>query len=326
MIFEIESSIDQILEYYQKCEKSKMDHRKQNLYLFFEENESDWEIINSRLVSQYMNRLVIDEQHQNEIDGIFHLKKVHRFGKWNFLTEKRAHDMKLIEKVFNDVFLMKERSNMTHFIIGTWFLYGFSEPNNWVDSLFHCKLETHFPQSNCMKSIVVTMLQGRKRVITSVDLVEESYSSSGKRLRIDNSWPENSSVNDDLETNTHQMHILKTKSWYHHLAWYPTHRSSGKIIWNYKPLFLCERLNDSEDEKLKKEYAWNNSRLTGDFYHYYECRRFTMILNPDRNNRKRCKLMMSIADSAHCSVTDHSLSSEDSIRLYRGPIKSCIPF
>ena len=46
-----------------------MTKRKQNLFLFFEENE-DYNVINSRLVRLYMNRFTIDETEETEITGI----------------------------------------------------------------------------------------------------------------------------------------------------------------------------------------------------------------------------------------------------------------
>ena len=50
-----------------------MTKRKQNLFLFFEENE-DYNVINSRLVRMYMNRFIIDETEETEITGIGTIK------------------------------------------------------------------------------------------------------------------------------------------------------------------------------------------------------------------------------------------------------------
>ena len=48
--------------------------RKQNIILFFEENE-DYNIINSRLVRLYMNRFTVDENDATEVIGVHNIKK-----------------------------------------------------------------------------------------------------------------------------------------------------------------------------------------------------------------------------------------------------------
>ena len=136
-----------------------MNRSKQNLYLFFEENESYWDVVNSNLVSIYMNRYVIDEEMQNEITGAYKLMKVPRektrpyetmvergyrpFHRWTFSTEKESFDSQIFECAYNDA---KQRVNTAHFIIGTNHLFGFgiNNPNNdfekWV---VICRLETY---------------------------------------------------------------------------------------------------------------------------------------------------------------------------------------
>ena len=49
--------------------------RKQNLFLFFEENEFEFDI-SSNLVRLSMNRFTIDEEAQFEIIGVYNLKRV----------------------------------------------------------------------------------------------------------------------------------------------------------------------------------------------------------------------------------------------------------
>ena len=54
-----------------------MQKSKQNLFLFFEENELEFEI-SSSLVKLSMNRFVVDEDDQFEVMGIYNLKKADR--------------------------------------------------------------------------------------------------------------------------------------------------------------------------------------------------------------------------------------------------------
>ena len=48
---------------------------KQNLFLFFEENELPF-VIDRKLVKLYMNRCIIDEDAEFEISGVYELQKV----------------------------------------------------------------------------------------------------------------------------------------------------------------------------------------------------------------------------------------------------------
>ena len=83
-----------------------MTGRKQNLVLFFKENEK-YHVINSRLVRMYMNRFTIDEEHQTEVTEVYYIKSGTR-------------------KEYNECFsksLKMERENKTantdtHFILG----------------------------------------------------------------------------------------------------------------------------------------------------------------------------------------------------------------
>ena len=59
-----------------------MPRRKQNLVLFFEEKE-DARIIDSKLVRLYMNRIIISEEAQNEINGVYYFKKNRKRFIWS---------------------------------------------------------------------------------------------------------------------------------------------------------------------------------------------------------------------------------------------------
>ena len=274
-----------------------MNFRKQDLYLFFEENKSHWEFISVRLVALYMNRFVIEEENQNEIIGVSNLKKVpRRTCRTEISAEKKSFDNQLIENAYNIANSLKHQGNTAHFIIGTKFLYYLSnEPNNWIKEWLRSTFKKHFTQSNSTNNepMIVTLLRGEKAVITSVDLVEDSYYPWKKRRRTE-SWPYTISVNDDLETQTHQFQIIEEQSDAHHLAGDAKNLSSRKIISNYKNLFLCPMLTDSELEEF--DTFWNGYpyvrspyRDAMHLYHFYECERLTMIVNPDQ---KHCMMIM----------------------------------
>ena len=48
---------------------------KQNLFLFIEESEIEYDIC-SKLVQLSMNRFVVEEESQNEVSGIYHFQKL----------------------------------------------------------------------------------------------------------------------------------------------------------------------------------------------------------------------------------------------------------
>ena len=55
-----------------------MSPTRQNLFLFFEENEVQT-IIDKKLVLLYANRCIIDEEAEFEIGGVYKLQKVEQF-------------------------------------------------------------------------------------------------------------------------------------------------------------------------------------------------------------------------------------------------------
>ena len=103
--------------------------RKQNLFLFFEENEWAYNI-QSKLVQLAMNRFVIDEDAQFEVIKIYHLTKVKRemmdFRHPEFKnyvkerTEKEAHDLQLISDALNEA-KRHQKHGDPHFIFGSFF-------------------------------------------------------------------------------------------------------------------------------------------------------------------------------------------------------------
>ena len=89
-----------------------MARRKQNLVIFFEEND-DARIIDSKLVRLYTNRFTIDEDDQCEIDGIYHLD-----GKW---SSKFKDDLIMIIGAAKKSIVQDQNMSDIHFIIGSHF-------------------------------------------------------------------------------------------------------------------------------------------------------------------------------------------------------------
>ena len=115
-----------------------MSPTKQNLFLFFEENEMQ-SVIDRNLVKLYMNRCIIDEDGIFEISGVYELQKVTdpMYNGSNPLYKTNASQRTNKESVDREVFAeaiekaSKHQTNSTdnHFIIGSAIsLIAFSRP------------------------------------------------------------------------------------------------------------------------------------------------------------------------------------------------------
>ena len=103
---------------------------KQNLFLFFEENEMQT-VIDRKLVKLYMNRCIIDEDANFEISGVYELQKVSdlMFDRINPLFKTNANQRTNKEAVDRDIFtealeksaVQETNSTDNHFIIGSSF-------------------------------------------------------------------------------------------------------------------------------------------------------------------------------------------------------------
>ena len=99
-----------------------MPRRKQNLVLFFEEKE-DARIIDAKLVRLYMNRFIINEDAQNEINGVYHLSNNRKRFIWSIdngqmTIGKIKEDMfNIISYAINENCFHGQLSNI-HLIIG----------------------------------------------------------------------------------------------------------------------------------------------------------------------------------------------------------------
>ena len=107
----------------------------QTIFLFYEKNDDDLEI-DEKLVRLYMNRFIIEEDHQNEIVGVSPLTKI---SKMNFQIAPRFHNLPeyFREYLFFDIFTrwkaLKEIKLMQDVsIIHSGMLYSriFTDPKN----------------------------------------------------------------------------------------------------------------------------------------------------------------------------------------------------
>ena len=82
-----------------------MSPSKQNLFLFFEENEIQ-SAIDRKLVKRYMNLCIIDEDANFEITGVYELQKVNNsmIDRFNPLYHKYAHQRTNKEALDRDMF------------------------------------------------------------------------------------------------------------------------------------------------------------------------------------------------------------------------------
>ena len=69
--------------------KKTTEMKRQNIFLFYEKNDDDLKI-DEKLVRLYMNRFIIEEDHQNEIVGVAPLTEI---AKMNFQIAQRFHNL-----------------------------------------------------------------------------------------------------------------------------------------------------------------------------------------------------------------------------------------
>ena len=103
-----------------------LEMKRQNMFLFYEKNEDDQKI-DEKLVRLYMNRFIIEEDHQNELVGIADLTKLEEM---NFQIEPRFRNLpeELQQMLFSDIYyrwkMLKERKLVQDmYIINTGMVY-----------------------------------------------------------------------------------------------------------------------------------------------------------------------------------------------------------
>ena len=194
--------------------------KRQNLFLFFEENDVQY-IISNKLVLLYANRCIIDEDAGFEVCGVYQLHPISdpMDDERNPLYEtyenqracKEASDKGIISEALEKAYLMETNSFDTHFIIGTHFytigteLRRYDRMKKFYFSIF---AELTYQE---MKKIYITFLTGRRNaVITKESNLEAyrgefvehnimSFPESHKKDIVSTSKPK-FSVNDDFES------------------------------------------------------------------------------------------------------------------------------
>ena len=189
---------------------------KQNLFLFFEENEMQT-VIDRKLVKLYMNRCIIDEDANFEISGVYELQKVTdpMFDRLDPLFKTNASQRTNKESVDRDIFTdaiekaCAQESIFTdnHFIIGSSFhSVAVQKPIiiNRLGKLLDWLLSE--VKSKEIKSLYVTILAGTRNNLITKETHKETY--DGKRaiyMTTPGAWEElipiplQISVNDDFE-------------------------------------------------------------------------------------------------------------------------------
>ena len=193
--------------------------RKQHLFLFFEENEFEFDI-SSNLVRLSMNRFIVDEEAQFEIIGAYNLKKLQRkmldkpglkqhpdykkFAKER--TEKEAFDEDLISEAMNKALLNQSTSTDAHFIIENLGLDSStqfsSDTNKRITRLYHWMLFEM--QDIGLQSLYCTFYHGTRQFLMTKEGSVACYRNqifrdmTGKNDKIFSFQPK-SSILDDLE-------------------------------------------------------------------------------------------------------------------------------
>ena len=190
---------------------------KQNLFLFFEENESQC-CIDRKLVLLYANRCIIEEDAQFEICGVYQLQQVSESMLLSSdplykmhakqRTTKEANDRDTISKAFENAYLSQSNSIDTHFIIGSLF---HSQGGYWpmVRNRTSKIKEWMLNELNYqeIKSVYVSILTGHRFNLINKEMskiaykgkividLTRTYSTVGKPLKVETKC----SVNDDFE-------------------------------------------------------------------------------------------------------------------------------
>ena len=221
---------------------------KQNLFLFFEENEVQT-VIDNKLVLRYANRCIIDEQAEFEICGVYQLQKVeqlmyellHPLYKTNVnqRTFKEAIDRDTLTAALEKAYLLESKSADTHFIIGSSFHSVAVEKPTVINRprklIKWMSEEMKFQE---ITSVYITLLAGHRMSVITNEMNIEVYNGKMELQSTTTETPitfsPKFSVNDDFELSftliqlgrrlqqglhlffhpmltPHELHLIKTK-------------------------------------------------------------------------------------------------------------------
>ena len=232
----------------------KMERKKQNLILFYEEN-NDEKDISSKLVRLYMNRFLIGEEDQSELSGVYDLAQntqpnedtplVEFSSIWNQKESKRngfgkTVFLKSVSKIFESEKMANRsrgpqfvNSYKIHFIVGTsWNINASALKRillqNIIKSMIKQAWQTDQNKEFGVRKVsnVVTLLRGSHRNLLTTEQLKSTHvrSKDGEEL-----------INDDLEY-FYKHDMASTK---------PSFSEKVKCLSFYK------QLTDIEVEKLK---------------------------------------------------------------------------
>ena len=231
-----------------------MEQKKQNLILFYEEN-NDEKDISSKLVRLYMNRFLIGEEDQSELSGVYDLAQntqpnentplVEFSSIWNQKESKRngfgkTVFLKSVSKIFESEKMANRsrgpqfvNSYKIHFIVGTsWNINASGLKRillqNIIKSMIKQAWQTDQNKEFGVRKVsnVVTLLRGSHRNLLTTEQLKSTHvrSKDGEEL-----------INDDLEY-FYKHNMASTK---------PSFSEKVKCLSFYK------QLTDIEVEKLK---------------------------------------------------------------------------
>ena len=231
-----------------------MERKKQNLILFYEEN-NDEKDISSKLVRLYMNRFLIGEEDQSELSGVYDLAQntqpnedtplVEFSSIWNQKESKRngfgkTVFLKSVSKIFESEKMANRsrgpqfvNSYKIHFIVGTsWNINASALKRillqNIIKSMIKQAWQTDQNKEFGVRKVsnVVTLLRGSHRNLLTTEQLKSTHvrSKDGEEL-----------INDDLE------------------YFYKHNMASTKLSFSEKVkcLSFYKQLTDIEVEKLK---------------------------------------------------------------------------
>ena len=270
-------------------------NRKQNIFLFFDERDS--EDLDLKLVRLYTNTFIIDEDEQSEIAAVIPLIK-HVFDNTD---EKEASDEDAVfgqlEKLGYDYF--NGQSYVTHFII----LTGFTLSNSihlWIDYWFNELILKHQDATvDYNYRFVCTSLQGSQEKICTKEEAKVAYQDFHRRwdsinsplklgsnpisINADNSMPVDIEVEQFKQAITAQILPVPLQRWLNNFH----------EIHDNKDFFFYQALTDSKVRKMNKDDLdkCRDLRLKPELdtiFRRLSGQRFTYIIFPKPARCKKC--------------------------------------
>ena len=234
--------------------------RKQNLVLFFDENE-DYNVINSRLVRLYMNRFTIDIEDETEITGVYHVKEKN----WE---EYQRYMLDSFEKAKEN-----ETENAdNHFIIGTSSMID-SSLRDYKYQKDYKYLFTYLKEDSLMGKLIDLMTDNQIFGICSAcTILQGSHSlvfSPKERLKIKYDYQDKTENRVQYSTTVfHTVAPIKTEwSINDDLEWFRLHiRDLGlnhrHLMNELIQLFHFQRLDENQIDELKVSINKYNNNLS----------------------------------------------------------------